>query len=158
MQLTDSQLLPFSHSSGDSIQNLLPLLYRVPHSISVPLLPIPSFACRTPDHFLLYVLSSAVSLLTLPTCKHDQNVNHKRPQFHVPFKESRSSPSSHDSFKYCRTSSNAQPTCLTHLPPLFPLSYVCDLPIHSNLTFGSRCFNKYTLAHIPYKIPLLQIQ
>lgn len=47
----------------------------------------PFFRLQNPDHFLLSVLSSAVSLLTLLTCKHDQNVNHKkRSQFHVPFK------------------------------------------------------------------------
>lgn len=80
----------------------------------------------------------SVSLSTPPTRKHDQNFNHKkRPQFHVPFKKEQGALlPSHDSFKYCQTSSNAQPTCLTDLPPLFLLSYFCDLPIHSNLALA----------------------
>lgn len=101
MQLTDSQLLRFSHSSGDSIQNLLPLLYS--YHLHVSLCFHPFFRLQNPDHFLLSVLSSAVSLLTLPTCKHDQNVNHKKGLNSMfPLKESRSSPSSHDSFKCYR--------------------------------------------------------
>lgn len=45
IQLTDSHLLCFSHSSGDSIQNLLPLFTI--NTASVPLLPFPPFSCRT---------------------------------------------------------------------------------------------------------------